>query len=91
MNVKYYTYKVEFQDRGAGHIHGTLWLRLGEIEKRIKGENLDDSEELPFRGLTAAFKKLRENKTLENEDKTALRNFIDDYTSVSIHENTIGN
>ena len=33
MQVKNYTYKVEFQDRGAGHIHGTLWLRLGEIEK----------------------------------------------------------
>ena len=24
MNVEYYTYKVEFQERGAGHIHGTL-------------------------------------------------------------------
>ena len=24
MMVEYYTYKVEFQDRGAGHIHGTL-------------------------------------------------------------------
>ena len=33
MHVRYYTYKVEFQDRGAGHIHGTLWLRLNELEK----------------------------------------------------------
>ena len=48
MQVKNYTFKVEFKDRGAGHIHGTLWLRLGEIKKRIKGENLDDSKELPF-------------------------------------------
>ena len=26
LSVKFYTYKVEFQERGAGHIHGTLWL-----------------------------------------------------------------
>ena len=36
MHVKYYTYKVEFQDRGAGHIHGTLWLGLDDIENLIK-------------------------------------------------------
>ena len=35
MNVKYYTYKVEFQDRGAGHIHGTLWLNINKIENLI--------------------------------------------------------
>ena len=39
MNVKYYTYKVEFQDRGAGHIHGTLWLNLKKIENMVKDEN----------------------------------------------------
>ena len=38
MNVKYYTYKVEFQDRGAGHIHGTLWLGLDKIENLMKDE-----------------------------------------------------
>ena len=26
MCVEYYNYRVEFQMRGAGHIHGTLWL-----------------------------------------------------------------
>ena len=35
MQVKNYTYKVEFQDRGAGHIHGTLWLRLGRGTKLL--------------------------------------------------------
>ena len=39
MNVKSYTYKVEFQDRGAGHIHGTLWLRLEELELLKRGED----------------------------------------------------
>ena len=33
MNVKYISYRVEFQGRGAAHIHGTLWLDLQKIEK----------------------------------------------------------
>ena len=39
MNVDKYSYKVEFQDRGAGHVHGTLWVNLHEIEKMRKLEN----------------------------------------------------
>jgi hypothetical protein len=31
MNVDYYSYKVEFQDRGVGHVRGTLWLNLDKI------------------------------------------------------------
>ena len=54
MNVKYYTYKVEFQDCGAGHIHGTLWLSLDKIEKLEKGDG-----EKPFMCLKHAFKKFR--------------------------------
>ena len=45
MHVKYYTYKVEFQDRGAGHIHGTLWLGLNEIENLIR--DIPDGELRP--------------------------------------------
>ena len=46
MHVKYYTYKVEFQDRGAGHIHGALWLNLDKVEE-IETEN----GEKPFHTL----------------------------------------
>ena len=38
MIVEYYTYKVEFQERGAGHIHGTLWLDLSAIENLVLSE-----------------------------------------------------
>ena len=31
MPVKYYNYRVEFQLRGAGHIHGCLWLDLEKL------------------------------------------------------------
>ena len=99
MNVDYYSYKVEFQDRGAGHAHGTLWLNLDKIESLLKDKdgtlrprNVDDDPNKcgPFHGIKVAFKKLRSNTKLENEDKNALREFIDEYTTVSIHENTVG-
>ena len=32
MNVHKYTYKTEFQNRGAGHVHGVLWLNMNVME-----------------------------------------------------------
>ena len=37
--VEYYQYKVEFQERGAGHIHGTLWLKLDMMERLIRTDD----------------------------------------------------
>ena len=85
MHVKYYTYKVEFQDRGAGHIHGTLWLNMDKIEE-IETEN----GEKPFLTLKSAFKKFRNHGSLEDDEITCVKTFIDEYTTVSIHEGTVG-
>ena len=99
MCVSYYTYKVEFQDRGAGHIHGTMWLRLDDLQDMHRG---DDGELKPLgkddenknkgvlRGLRQAFTKLRKNIKLNDDDRRALTRFIDEFTTVSIHENTVG-
>ena len=32
MKIKYISYRVEFQARGAAHIHGILWLDMKKIE-----------------------------------------------------------
>ena len=32
MNIKFYSYKVEFAMRGAAHIHGVLWLDWKKFE-----------------------------------------------------------
>ena len=40
MAVDYYSTKVEFQGRGAGHNHGTLWVNLKKMEYYI----IDDNE-----------------------------------------------
>ena len=98
MNVDEYSYKVEFQDRGAGHVHGTLWLRMDKIENLVKDEdrtlrerNENDLEsKAVFSGLKAAFKKFRNNEKLTEKEISAVRNFIDEYTTVCTHENTVG-
>ena len=97
MCVQYYSYKVEFQDRGAGHIHGTLWLRLDDLQdmkradngelRKLDSENKNSGE---LKGLKQAFTRLRKNMKLETSDKSALTKFIDEFTTVSIHENTVG-
>ena len=68
MKVKYMSYRVEFQGRGAAHIHGTLWLDFENIDKKIMSELyvIEQNEGL----LVGAFRKLRENCQLtENEKK----------------------
>ena len=32
MQVEFYSYKVEFQQRGAGHVHSVLWLMTDVLE-----------------------------------------------------------
>ena len=32
MIIKHMSYRVEFQGRGAAHIHGVLWLNIKEME-----------------------------------------------------------
>ena len=50
MPVQYYNYRVEFQMRGAGHIHGVLWLDLDQLSRLNKDNDpelrdaMDDNE-----------------------------------------------
>ena len=75
MNVEYYTYKVEFQERGAGHIHGVLWLNLDSLEKLAKNSDGEltkimesekavkrqaDTKEHPMAGIKSTLKKTKE-------------------------------
>merc|ERR1712243_256938 len=67
MKVKHISYRVEFQGRGAAHIHGTLWLDIKEIENsqafcdRRNGDN--------NKCLFEAFKKLRDNVKITGSEK----------------------
>ena len=103
MNVGNYAYKAEFQDRGAGHVHGTLWVNLNKIETLMKlpdGNLISQSEydktklteksKKPFEGLGSAFKKFRNGSTLESDEEMAVINFIDAFTTVSLNEDEVG-
>ena len=41
-------------------------------------------------GLTMAFNKLRHNLPLTKHDMKSMRRFIDEYSTVNTHENTVG-
>jgi hypothetical protein len=79
MKMKNLSYKVEFQGRGAGHIHGVLWANLSRFEQE------ENSEEPEFQHLSAAFRKLRENESLEPEEIEELENYVDKFITCSLN------
>ena len=74
----YYHYRVEFQMRGAGHVHGVLWLDEQKLEN-------------DFPGLNAAFAKLRIKETLNDIDQCVLARFIDSFVCCKIRIEGLGN
>ena len=85
----------------SGHVHGTLWVDLDKLEKLVLGQNeklvngtpnqiKDPTIEKPLKGLKDAFVKLRNNVDLNQNEVTAMINMIDEFTTVSLHGNTVG-
>ena len=71
MKVRHISYRVEFQGRGAGHIHGVLWLDLKEVKvKGVSKVTLGD-----------AFKKLRFSQALDEEEIEAIEKFTDTFVT----------
>ena len=87
MHVKHISYRVEFQGRGAAHIHGTLWLDIKEIENskpfldQMEGKNKDC--------LLEAFRKLRDNEKLSDPEKEAIATLTDMFVTCSLNPDTI--
>ena len=92
MSVQFYSYKVEFQERGAPHIHGVLWLNIAELENlsRINGKfsKTQTGNDKPLKGILKTFTKLRISDKLDNEDCQRLISFIDGFITVSTHGKT---
>ena len=86
MTVHHYSYKVEFQARGAAHIHGVLWLDLKSIERQIPQ---GDRNEFANR-LQTVFGKLRHDEDLSKSDIECLVDFIDNFVTVCTHAPTVG-
>ena len=100
--VEKYSYKVEFQERGAGHVHGVLWVNLHEIENmrrlrngslvkksKYKAQKMQDEYTTPFSGITEAFRKFRSGQELQDEESAVIE-FIDQFTTVSLCADEVG-
>ena len=87
MKVKHISYRVEFQGRGAAHIHGTLWLDIKEIENSLafcERSNGDESK-----CLFEAFRKLRDNVKLTVNEKDAVATLTDMFITCSLNSDTV--
>ena len=90
MRITYWSDKMEFQGRGAGHIHGVAWSDLQEVSKLIENErkaniilsnNRKDmtyyKENREMSHLENAYKSLWENRPLSEPEEEALIDFVD--------------
>ena len=68
--VQFYTYRVEFQARGAAHVHGVLWLDMDTTEKTIPGIKL-------------VMQKLQFGNTLCLAEQDIASKFVDKFVTVS--------
>ena len=87
--IKYWSDKMEFQGRGAGHIHGVAWCDLHEVYKLIKkerrigiilsddGEDDEEESDAEVNHLEKAYRNLRENNALNKSEEKALIDFVD--------------
>ena len=51
MCANFFNYRVEFQMRGAAHVHGVLWMDMPELEKAFPGNRQMGEAEVFYRML----------------------------------------
>ena len=77
MALKYNSYKVEFALRGAGHIHGVLWVDWNTFEA-LPNTDIDNIKE--------ALKKIKHEKSISEEEKESITKFADLFISCSLKD-----
>ena len=75
MCIQYNSYKVEFALRGAGHIHGVLW---------VDWDNFTALEPDKTRLICEAFNNIREDEEITDLHKEVLSEFADLFISCSL-------
>ena len=76
MHTQFYHYRVEFQLRGAGHIHGVLWIDLAKLEEK--------NPEL--KGLKDIMAKLRTSSRLDDVERETTAKFVDKFVTCSLED-----
>jgi hypothetical protein len=87
LSVKYFSTKLEFQGRGAGHNHGVLWVDLKKMELKInnsKGDLIYIGDLLPKKGIKkikfllrkALYTVVVKKENLEGDEKIDMKNAV---------------
>ena len=79
MHVKYHSYRIEFQLRGAAHCHGVLWIDLDAY----LADNATDVEKSY---LLPAFQKLIDDIIPGPEEETAVVTYVDKFVTCSLQD-----
>ena len=80
MHVEFYNYRVEFQMRGAGHIHGVLWIDFDAF--------MQDERNKEFSNLQNAFEAMGHEMVLDEEQEQVLTRFADKFITCSAIQST---
>ena len=80
MHVEFYNYRVEFQMRGAGHIHGVLWIDFDEF--------LQDERNKEFSNLKEAFEAMGNERILDEEHEETIIKFADKFITCTLKDPT---
>ena len=96
MSIGFYTYRIEFQDRGAGHVHGVLWIDWDAFEKNEANieDFADENEEEIGNGvkkLRTAFKKFKDEEALSVGEYEKIVKFNDTFISCSTNATVVEN
>ena len=75
MAIQYFSYKVEFAMRGAGHIHGVLWVDWSTFT------SLPDTD---VENIKKALEKIKNEEMLTDQEKQSLADFADLFISCSL-------
>ena len=62
--------------RGAGHVHGVLWLNMKDIEN-------------DFEGINQVFINLRNGEKLSEGENNIMTTFIDTFITCSLHDESV--
>ena len=87
MQVKYYSYRVEFQLRGAGHIHGCLWVDFKNFWKLLSQEDKNSFRDLgveDHKCIESTFDAFGEEKQLDGKVEKNIMKYIDKFITVSL-------
>ena len=71
-------------------LEGLVYGSDGKLRNGSRIEIKDDKIEKPLKGIKEAFNKLRNDIDLNDEEIKALTRMIDEFTTVSLHKNTVG-